>query len=152
MGLSRVRSGHRRRRLIWATVFVAVLAAPATAVASPPAVDQYTQHLPRADGGSTPGDGGTPVARPGLLSDETKKALSGRDGKALTEIATARDLGAPATSSGDDDLTPTADQGFATVVADTALSAPGLTLIGALGGIALAGGWTRSTRRGRSSG
>jgi hypothetical protein len=118
-------------------------------------VDQYTQHLPQADGGSTPADGGTPVARPGLLSKDTQEALSGRDGKALTEIATARDLGAPATAdAGDagDDLTPTADQGFASVVADTALSAPGLTLIGALGGIALAGGWTRSIRRGRSSG
>jgi hypothetical protein len=135
---------------------VAVLTAPATAaVASPPAVDQYTQHLPQAGGGSTPADGGTPVARPELLSKETQDALSGRDGRRLEEIATARDLGAPATpggGDGGDDVTPTADQGFASVVADTALSTPGLALIGALGGIALAGGWTRSVRRGRSSG
>ena len=156
VGLSRVQSGHRRCRLIWVTAIVAVLAAPATAaVASPPAVDQYTQHLPEAGGGSGPASGETPVARPGLLSRKTQEALSrpdtGPDGQRLAQIATARDLGAPATAgagigtSGD-------EQDFATVAADTALSAPGLVLIGALGGIALVGGWTRSIRRGRSSG
>ena len=161
VGLSRVRSGHRRCRLIWVTAIVAVLAAPATAaVASPPAVDQYTQHLPDAGGGSSPSSGGTPVARPGLLPGKTQADLSGHNGQLLAQIATARDLGAPATAgrrasaaaqagtgatSGD-------EQAFATVAADTALSAPGLILIGTLGGIALLGGWTRSIRRGRSSG
>jgi hypothetical protein len=157
VGLSRVRSEHRRGRLISITVIVAVLAAPATAaVASPPAVDQYTQHLPAAGGGSGLGDGGTPVARPGLLPSKTVAALSGRDGQRLAEIATARDLGAPAQTRsegpGAGTGTSASEQGFATVVADTALTSPGLALIGALGGIALAGGWTRFTRRGRSSG
>jgi hypothetical protein len=156
VGLSRVQSGHRRCRLIWVTVIVAVLAAPATAaVASPPAVDQYTQHLPNAGGGSTPGDGGTPVARLALLSKEAQAALSsadgpGRDGQLLAQIATARDLGAPQTADAGAGVASGDEQGFATVVADTAVSAPGLLLIGALGGIALAGGWTRSIRRGRS--
>jgi hypothetical protein len=161
VGLSRVRSGHRRCRLIWVTATVAVLAAPATAaVASPPAVDQYTQHLPDAGGGSTPSSEGTPVARPGLLPSKTQADLSGNDGRRLEQIATARDLGAPATAGRR--ASPAADAGtgvtsgdeqaFATVAADTALSGPGLVLLGALGGIALVGGWTRSTRRGRSSG
>jgi hypothetical protein len=138
--------------VVWVTVIVAVLGAPATAaVASPPAVDQYTQHLPQAGGGSTTADGGTPAARPQLLSKEAQRSLSGRDGQTLAQIATARDLGAPATEDSASDVTAPADNGFATVVADTALSAPGLVLLGALGGIALAGGWTRSTRGGRSS-
>ena len=154
LGLSRDRSGHRGCRAVWVTVIVAVLAAPATAaVASPPAVDQYTQHLPQAGGGPTPSDGGTPVARPGLLSEQTQQALSDREGRRLAAIATARDLGAPAVDEGSaTDVTAAADHGFATVVADTAMSAPGLVLLGALGGIALAGGWTRSSRGGRSSG
>ena len=45
--------GLRRCRLTFVAVMVAVLAAPATtAVASPPAVDQYTTHLPGAGGNS----------------------------------------------------------------------------------------------------
>ena len=155
LGLSRVRSGHRRCRVVWVTVIVAVLAAPATAaVASPPAVDQYTQHLPQAGGGPAPSDGGTPVARPELLPKETQQVLSGRDGQQLAEIATARDLGAPekADKGSATEITAAADHGFATVVTDTAMSAPGLVLLGALGGIALAGGWSRATRGRRSSG
>ena len=142
-------------------VIAAVLATPTTAaVASPPAVDQYTQHLPEAGGGSTPSSGGTPVARPGLLSRKTQAALSGRDGRRLAQIATARDLGAPAAAGrrasaaahAGTGVTSGDEQAFATVATDTAVSAPGLVLIGALGGIALVGGWTRSIRRGRSSG
>ena len=161
VGLSRVRSGHRRCLLISVTAILVVLAASATAaVASPPAVDQYTQHLPAAGGGSGLAGGAAPVARPGLLPRKTLAELSGdgsgADGKLLAQIATARDLGAPAYivprgqavgagASGD-------DNGFATVVADTAFSASGLALIGALLGIALAAGWTRFIRRGRPSG
>jgi hypothetical protein len=160
VGLSRVRSGHRRCRLIWVTVILAVLAAPATAaVASPPAIDQYTQHLPEAGGGSIPSSGGTPAAQPGLLSEKTQAALSGPDGRRLAQIATARDLGAPAAAGRRASAAAHAgtavtgnEQGFATVAADTALSGPGLVLVGALGGIALVGGWSRSIRRGRASG
>lgn len=152
VGLSRVQSGHRRCRLIWVTVVVAVLAAPATAaVASPPAVDQYTQHLPDAGGGSAPADGGTPVARPGLLSKETQEALSGPDGERLAQIATARDLGAPAAAGEGPGVTSGDGRGFASVVAHTAGTGPSLVLIGALVGIALAGGWNRFSRRGRPS-
>jgi hypothetical protein len=151
VGLSRVRSGHRRCRLIWVTVIVAVLAAPATAaVASPPAVDQYTQHLPEAGGGSGAASGETPVARLGLLSHKTTAALSGRDGKLLAQIATARDLGAPAAEGAGTGVTSADGRGFVSVLADTAGTGPSLALIGALVGIALAGG-IRFIRRGRSS-
>jgi hypothetical protein len=133
-------------------VIVAVLAAPATAaMASPPAVDQYTVHLPAAGGGPGPAGGEIPVARPGLLSGKTLAALSGPDGQLLAQIATARDLGAPAPSEGGGAGTSGDHRGFATVVAVTAGTAPSLALIGALGGIALAGGWTWFTRRRRSS-
>src|SRR5438552_18427584 len=73
VGGSRVRSGLRRCRLTWVAVTVAVLAVPATtAVASPPAVDQYTQHLPGAGGGSGLASGSAPVSRPWLLSPKTR--------------------------------------------------------------------------------
>ena len=134
-------------------VVVAVLAAPATAaVASPPAVDQYTQHLPNAGGGSTPSDGGTPVARPALLPKETQKDLSGPDGERLAQIATARDLAAPAAGGGETGVTSGDGRGFASVVAHTAGTGPSLLLIGAMVGIALALGWNRFIGRGRSSG
>jgi hypothetical protein len=142
---------HRFHRTLVA-VFVAVLAAPASAaVATPPAVDQYTEHLPGA-GGAGPAGGETPVARPGLLSSKTLAALSGPDGQLLAEIATARDLGAPAHArSGGPGIGTSGDgRGFATAAAATAGTLPGLALFGALGVIALAGGWTWFIRRGRS--
>lgn len=151
VGLSRDQSGHRRCRLIWVIVVVALLAAPATAAASPPAVDQYTQHLPDAGGGSAPADGGTPVARPALLPKETQEALSGPDGERLAQIATARDLGAPAAAGEATGVTSGDGRGFASVVAHTAGTGPSLVLIGALVGIALAGAWNRFSRRGRPS-
>jgi len=131
---------------------VAVLAAPATAaVASPPAVDQYTQHLPAAGGGSGPAGGETPVARLGLLPRKTLAALSGRDGQILAQIATARVLAAPALTGSVPQGAGTDTSGnarsLATVVAETAATGPSLALIGALGGIAIAGAWTRSLRR-----
>jgi hypothetical protein len=131
---------------------VAVLAAPVTAaVACPPAVDQYTQHLPGAACGSSAG-GETPVARPGLLPRRTVAALSGPDGRLLAQIATARNLGAPAlTRSAAPGAAAGAPRGFATVVADTVLSGPSLALIGALAVIAVPGAWTRLARRRRSS-
>src|SRR6188768_3204397 len=91
------RSGHPRIHLGWVAVIVAVFAAPATAaVASPPAVDQYTQHLPTAGVGSgTPGKT-PPVARLDLLPPKTRAALAGPEGQLLAQIATARGLGAPA--------------------------------------------------------
>ncbi len=129
-------------------VILALLGAPATAVASPSAVDQYTQHLPTANGGSAAGAGGAsiaPVARPGLLPHRTLAALSGRDGALLAQIATARDLGAPVTSSSAKPLGSTS-RGFVTVVADAVGGVPSLALIGALVAITAAGAWDRRRR------
>jgi len=134
-------------------VIVALLAAPATAaMACPPAVDQYTEHLPGAGGCSGPANGATPVARSGLLSDKTLATLSGPDGQLLAQIATARDLGAPAVrrSAGEGAGTSDDGRGFPIAAAATVGTAPALALFGALGIIALAGGWTRYIRRGRS--
>ena len=130
-------------------------------MASPPAVDQYTQHLPTAGGGS-PAGGEAPVAQPGLLSSKTQAALSGRDGQLLAQIATARVLGAPersgsagrgAAGAAAGAGTPTSGEGrgLATVVSDTAGTGPSLALIGALVGIAAAGAWRFFRRRGSSS-
>jgi hypothetical protein len=141
-------------------VVVAVLAAPAAAaVASPPAVDQYTQHLPTAGGGSSPAGDKPPVAQPGLLPGKTLAALSGPDGQLLAQIATASDLGAPPPpASAQRGAGPGAGtrvsgpgRGVATVVADTAGTGSSLALIGALVGIAIAGAWNRLSGRRRSS-
>jgi hypothetical protein len=129
---------------------VAVLAAPATAaVASPPAVDQYTQHLPAAGGGSGLAGGNTPVALPGLLPSKTRAALSGPDGQRLARIATAPGLGAPPLTSlaSKGRSAGGAHRGFATVVADTAGAGSSLALIGALAVITLPVAWSRFSRR-----
>ena len=134
---------------------MAVLAAPATAaVASPPAVDQYTQHLPAAGGGSGLAGGNTPVALPGLLPSKTRAALSGPDGQRLAQIATAPGLGAPpltaskGRSAGPGAVAGTSGngRGLATVIADTAGTGPSLALIGALALIAVPWAWTRFSR------
>ena len=156
VGGSRARLGHRRCHLTWVALVVAVLAAPATAaVASPPAVDQYTQHLPTAGGGSSPAGDKAPVAEPGLLPSETQAALSGPDGQLLAQIATSPDLGAPpptgSAEAGEGTGTSGKGRGLATVVADTAGTGSSLALIGALGGITFAGAWKRLSGRRRSS-
>jgi energy-converting hydrogenase Eha subunit B len=130
-------------------VIVALLGAPATtAVANPSAVDQYTQHLPTANGGSAAGGGAAaaaPVARPGLLPARTLAALSGPEGKLLAQIATARDLGAPA-KAGSAKRLGASNRGFVTVAAESMGGAPSLILIGALVAI-IAGGAVIHRRR-----
>lgn len=152
--------GRRRWSLIWAALVVAVIAAPTSAaVASPPAVDQYTQHLPTAGDGSRPAGEKAPVAELGLLPSETVADLSGPDGQLLAQIATSPELGAPqATGSAEPGARAGAvtrksgnGRGLATVVADTAGTGPSLALAGALVGIAFAGAWNRLFRRRRSS-
>jgi hypothetical protein len=128
---------------------VAVLAAPATAAAAcPPAVDQYTQHLPGAGCGSAAGEQ-APVALLRLLPGEVRADLTGPDGRLLAQIATARELGAPALADEGGGATG-ASRGFATVAAETLGAGPTLGLIGALAGIALGGAWTWYSRRRRS--
>ena len=133
---------------------MAVFAAPATAaVASPPAVDQYTQHLPTAGVGSgTPG-GTPPVARLDLLPPKTRAALAGPEGQLLAQIATAQALGAPAVTASTPhggSAAPESRRGIVTVVTDTAGTGASLALIGALAVIAVPGAWNRFFRRRRS--
>lgn len=134
---------------------MAVFAAPATAaVASPPAVDQYTQHLPTAGVGSGAPGATPPVARLNLLPRDTRAALaSGPKGQLLAQIATARGLGAPAlnapTANGGSPARAT-HRGLVTVVTGTAGTGASLALLGALAVIAVPGAWNRFFRRRRS--
>lgn len=153
---------------------VAVLAAPVTtAVASPPAVDQYTTHLPGAGGNSGLASSSAPVAQPGLLPDSVRVALTGSDGQILTLIATAPALGAPdvrnasagtpaggsAGTSADTSAGTAATLGdasgsspsLATAVADAAGSGPGLALLGVLACVGGAAAVAQYVRRRRSS-
>lgn len=113
---------------------VAALAAPATtAVASPPAVDQYTQHLPGAGGGSGLASGSAPVAQPWLLPAKTRAALAGPDGQLLALIATAPGLGAPRANPGvEAGATAGEERSFVTAAVSTVAAAPSLALVGAL--------------------
>jgi hypothetical protein len=141
-----------------------VLAAPATiAVASPPAVDQYTTHLPGAGGNSGLASSSAPVAAPGQLPANVRAALTGADGQLLTLIATAPALGAPAVDAGSKaaDVTSGTAAGvggasssspqLTTAVADAAGSGPGLALLGVLAAIGIVAAGGRLVRRRRSS-
>jgi hypothetical protein len=136
------------------TVVIAVFAASGTAaVASPPpAVDQYTQHLPSAGGGQGPSGDKAPVAQPGLLPSDTQAELaSAPDGQLLAQIATAPALGGPtAAATPDSPRNPGAasatPRGLASVVSDSAGTGPSLALIGALVAIVAAGAFKRLRR------
>jgi hypothetical protein len=142
---------------------MAVLAAPATtAAANPPAVDQYTTHLPGAGGNSGLASGSAPVAQPGELPSVVRTALTGPDGQLLTLIATAPGLGAPdageGTATGGSEGTAAVVEGdsntspsLATAVADAAGSGSGLALLGVLGGIGIAAAGVHLVRSRRSS-
>ena len=128
-------------------------------MASPPAVDQYTQHLPTAGEGSRPAGEKAPQAELAQLPGETQAELSSdSDGQLLAQIATSPELGAPqdtgsadrGAGSGPAARTSGNGRGLATVVADTAGTGPSLALAGALVGIALVGAWNRIRHR-RSS-
>jgi hypothetical protein len=151
-----VRLGHRVCTCV--AVVVAVLAVPATAaMASPPAVDQYTQHLPTAGGSSRPTGDEAPVAQLEQLPSKTQAALSSEpDGQVLAQIATASTLGAPAPAGSTESAkagngTSGNARGYATVVADSAGTGSSLALAGALVGIASVGAWNRLSKRRRSS-
>jgi hypothetical protein len=133
-------------------VVIAAFAAPVpAAVASPPAVDQYTQHLPSAGGGQGPANS-APDAHLGLLPAKTQAELSATpDGELLAQIATAPALGAATPSAAEAARHQAAvgavkRRGLAAVVSDSAGSGPSLALLGALVGIVVAGAWKRIRR------
>jgi hypothetical protein len=133
-------------------VIFALLAAPATAaVASPPAVDQYTQHLPGAGGGSGLAGSSAPVAHPWLIPAQTRAALSGPNGQLLVAIATAPALGAPQVKAGGGHPVGAGQSdALASAVGGTAGSTPTLALIGALAVIAAVIAGARFVRDRRS--
>src|SRR5262245_35076558 len=154
---------------------VAVLAAPASsAMASPPAVDQYTTHLPGAGGNSGLASASAPVAEPGQLPANVRAALAraGANGQLLTLIATAPGLGAPDARSASAGTSAAGGVGTAaggvgtaaavegasaanpslvTAVADAAGRGPGLALLGVLACIVGAAALARYVRHRRSS-
>jgi hypothetical protein len=133
-------------------VIVAIFAAPATAaVASPPAVDQYTQHLPGAGGGSGLASGSAPVARPWLLSAKTRAALPGPDGQLLVQIATAPGLGAPQVKKGGANGPGPGSSALPSALVDTAGTGPILGMVGALVAIAAVAVGAQVVRRRRSA-
>src|SRR3954454_19294454 len=72
----------------------AILLAPVAALASPPAVDEYTLRLPTAHGANHPTS--APRVNAGELSPAVVRKLSSiKDGVTLEQIATSRELGAP---------------------------------------------------------
>ena len=134
-----------------AAMILAVLCFPVAADAVIPSVDQYTESAPSAKGDHS--TGASPVARPGELSQPVRDALAkSPDGATLTLLATARELGAPATAS-----SPTAEPGDESrsvpAAAASSLSSPGsLLLVAALVAIGTLGvlGYRNRRNRGES--
>jgi hypothetical protein len=126
--------------LIAVSIALIGIAAPSGALAHPPAVDEYAQHLPDARG-DHPSDGTPPVARPQLLPPQVRSALSGPDGRLLAQIATAPELGAPTAKGaipGSGKPVPGIagdSKGVPGAALDAVGSGPGIALLAALGAI-----------------
>lgn len=152
------KSRHTRLLLLAAACMaLSALAAPATAGARDPAVDQYTANLPTAGGPQSPG-GHAPQAEPGSLPPGTSGALKGKEGRLLAQVATSPDLGAPSgkglhgsnSGSGPAGLAGTG-RGVPAVASESAGSGPALALIAALAAIAGLAGFMFLRRRRRAS-
>ena len=129
-------------------VVSAILLAPAVALASQPAIDEYTLRLPTAQGSSHPNT--TPTVNPDELPPGVAARLaSGKDGVTLEQIATSRELGAPKPSGQAPDVAPPDDRGVVTAAFATVGDGSVLLLILALVAVALL---ALFTRRGRHPG
>lgn len=135
-----------------AAMILAVLCFPVAADAVIPSVDQYTESAPSAKGDHP--TGASPVARPGELSQPVRDALAkSPDGATLTLLATARELGAPATPSTDSSADPGDDSRSVPAAVASSLSSPGsLLLVAALVAIGTLGvlGYRNRRNRGES--
>jgi hypothetical protein len=124
-----------------------ILLAPATALASQPAVDEYTLRLPTAQGSSHPNT--APTVNPEELPPGVAARLSSsKDGVTLEQIATSRELGAPKPSGKGPELAPPDDRGVVAAAATAVGDSSGLFLIAALIAVTLLAIFTR---RGRQS-
>lgn len=133
----------RARKSRWATLAVALTAAalcvPAAAWAADPGIGEYTLEGPDAGGEGHVGSA-EPQARPEDLPPEVRKALAGDpDGKTLTKIATASELGAPEPRDSDSAPAGGDEKTSALTAAGNALDDPGsLALIAVVALIVLA--------------
>jgi hypothetical protein len=129
-------------------VMSAILLAPAAALASQPAVDEYTLRVPTAQGPHQPT--AVPTVNPGELPPAVVQRLSSvKDGVTLEQIATSRELGAPKPSGKSPALTPPDDRGLVTAAFAAAGDSSGLLLVASLIAVALLAWFTR---RGRQTG
>jgi hypothetical protein len=124
----------------------AILLAPATALASPPAVDEYTLRLPTAQGSNHPNT--APTVNPEELSPGIAARLaSSKDGVTLEQIATSRQLGAPKPSAKTPGLSSPDDRGVVAAASAAVGDSSGLLLIAALIAITLLALFTRRGRQ-----
>jgi hypothetical protein len=126
----------------------AILLAPATALASQPAVDEYTLRLPTAQGSSHPNT--TPTVNPQELPPAVVARLaSSKDGVTLEQIATSRELGAPkpAGKAAAADVAPADDRGVVAAAFTAVGDSSGLFLLAALIAVTLLAIFTRRGRQ-----
>jgi hypothetical protein len=136
--------------LIWAVALAAmsaILVAPASALASQPAVDEYTLRLPTAQGDAHPS------SAPAINTSELSPAVAHRletmkDGVTLAQIATSRELGAPKPSGHPSAEVDSGGRGVVTAAFAAAGDGSGLLLVAALIAIAVLA-WL--TKRGRQT-
>jgi hypothetical protein len=126
----------------------AVLLAPTAALASQPAVDEYTLRLPTAQGSNHPTT--APTVNPAELSPAVVHRLSSmKDGVTLEQIATSRELGAPKPSGQSPAVPPPDDRGVVAAAFTAVGDSSGILLIFALVAVTVLA-WL--TRRGRQTG
>jgi hypothetical protein len=137
---SRVRSGA-----VALSAALVILLAPATALASQPAVDEYTLRLPTAQGASHPNT--APAVNPGELSPAVVHRLSSmKDGVTLEQIATSRELGAPKPATSAQGVNAPDGRGVVAAAFAAVGDGSGLLLIAALVAVTLLAWFTRRGR------
>jgi hypothetical protein len=135
-----------------AAIALACLCLPAAAAAGIPSLDQYAVPAPSAKGDQPAG--ANPVAQPADLPQPVREALAkSPDAATLTLLATARELGAPATAaSGSADQPGDEDRSVPGAVASTLGSPGSLLLVAALLAIAALGVLGYRNRQNRQPG
>ena len=122
-----------------------ILLAPAMAVASQPAVDEYTLRLPTAQGASHPNT--APTINPAELPPAVVHRLSSmKDGVTLEQIATSRELGAPKPASKAAAVSAPDGRGVVAAAFATVGDGSGLLLVAALIAVTLLAWFARRGR------
>ena len=133
-----------KRAAALAALFAIVLA-PATALATQPAIDEYTLRLPTAQGDSHPTT--APTVNAGELSPAVAHRLTSmKDGVTLEQIATSRQLGAPKPSGKTPAEVSSDGRGVMAAAFSAVGDGSGLLLVAALIAITLLAWFTRRGR------